>query len=185
MVHLCQRNVSRCYCSTDLETISDGQKIFYLDRPLQSQIPTRIADHHSRTTKWISKLFGYDYEITYKPDKENAAADAFSRNIIESSLDALFIHQNQIWDDIRKETETHPYMQKLNKLAEEQKGGSYTARNKLIYYKHRVVLPLQSHLISQLLQSYHDSPLGGHSGLLCTYKRLTQQFHWLFIKKVV
>jgi hypothetical protein len=29
--------------------------------------------------KWVTKLFGYDYEIIYKKDKENVVADALSR----------------------------------------------------------------------------------------------------------
>jgi hypothetical protein len=29
--------------------------------------------------KWVTKLFGYDYEIIYKKGKENVVADAFSR----------------------------------------------------------------------------------------------------------
>jgi hypothetical protein len=29
--------------------------------------------------KWVTKLFGYDYEIVYKKDKENVVVDAVSR----------------------------------------------------------------------------------------------------------
>jgi hypothetical protein len=29
--------------------------------------------------KWVTKLFGYDYEIIYKKGKDNVAADALSR----------------------------------------------------------------------------------------------------------
>ncbi|KAF2300131.1 hypothetical protein GH714_009331 [Hevea brasiliensis] len=45
-------------------------------------------------------------------------------------------------------------------------------------YEIRVVLPPQSPIIHQLLKEFHDSPIGGHSGVLCTYKRLAQQFYW-------
>jgi hypothetical protein len=29
--------------------------------------------------KWVTKLFGYDYEIIYKKGKDNVVADALSR----------------------------------------------------------------------------------------------------------
>ncbi|KAF2282594.1 hypothetical protein GH714_043223 [Hevea brasiliensis] len=41
-----------------------------------------------------------------------------------------------------------------------------------------VVVPPQSPIIHQLLKEFHDSPIGGHSGILRTYKRLVQQFYW-------
>jgi hypothetical protein len=33
--------------------------------------------------KWVTKLFGYDYEIIYKKVKENVVADALSRKYEE------------------------------------------------------------------------------------------------------
>ena len=33
--------------------------------------------------KWVTKLFGYDYEIIYKKGKENMVVDALSRKYEE------------------------------------------------------------------------------------------------------
>ncbi|KAL5559516.1 hypothetical protein UlMin_035727 [Ulmus minor] len=41
--------------------------------------------------KWVAKLLGYDYEILYKPDRENSAADALSRVPGSPTLNALFV----------------------------------------------------------------------------------------------
>ena len=39
--------------------------------------------------KWVTKLFGYDYEIIYKKEKDNVVADALSRKYEEGSLFSL------------------------------------------------------------------------------------------------
>lgn len=55
----------------------------------------------------------------------------------------------------------------------------------MILYKNRVVIPPDSDLIVQLLQEFHDSPSGGHSGVLRTYKRIAAQFYWPSLPKSV
>ena len=67
--------------------------------------------------KWVTKLLGYDYEITYKPGKENQAADALSRVMGSPSLDALTIQQSLIRDLIKKEATNNDYMKKVAKLS--------------------------------------------------------------------
>lgn len=71
-----------------------GRKYFIQidQRSLKYLLKQRISTPEQQ--KWVSKLFGYDYEIMYKPDKENTAADALSRQVKRPSLDALFVHQN-------------------------------------------------------------------------------------------
>lgn len=59
----------------------------------------------------MGKLVGYDYEITYKPSKTNSAADALSRVHGSPTLDAIFIPQATIWDDIRALNATDTYLQ--------------------------------------------------------------------------
>ena len=41
--------------------------------------------------KWVTKFFGYDYEIIYKKGKENVVVDALSRKYEEGSLFFLSI----------------------------------------------------------------------------------------------
>jgi hypothetical protein len=54
------------------------------------------TDHQSlkyflEQQKWVTKLFGYDYEIIYKKGKDNVVADAWSRKYEdEGSLFSLF-----------------------------------------------------------------------------------------------
>ena len=49
--------------------------------------------------KWVTKLFGYDYEIIYKKGKDNVVADALSRKYEdEGSLFSLsFIVPDWLW----------------------------------------------------------------------------------------
>jgi hypothetical protein len=56
--------------------------------------------------------------------------------------------------------------------------GPYAWRNELLYFKGRVVIPSQADLRSQLLHEMHDTKIGGHSGVLRTFKKLSQQFYW-------
>lgn len=129
-------------------------------RILKHLLSQRIA--MLRQQKWISKLFEYDYEIVYKLGKENKVADALSRQDDGPFLDALFVYEHHLWEDIRKETTEHPYMQQISTTVHDQLGGPYQWKNGLLHYKHGVMIPLGSKIIPQLLHVYHDSQLGGY-----------------------
>lgn len=49
----------------------------------------------------------------------------------------------------------------------------------VLKYKGRLVLSKNSSLIPAIWNIYHDSVLGGHSGFLRTYRRLTGELYWL------
>jgi hypothetical protein len=46
--------------------------------------------------KWVTKLFGYDYEIIYKKGKDNVVVDALSRNMNMKDPFFLFHSLSQI-----------------------------------------------------------------------------------------
>ena len=52
--------------------------------------------------KWVSKLLGYDYEITYKLGKENFVVDALFRVVGNPCLNTLFVPQTSLWNEIIK-----------------------------------------------------------------------------------
>lgn len=74
----------------------------------------------------MSKLLGYDYEIIYKPSKENSAVYALSCVIGSPYINTIFVSQAQIWDEIKETVVNHPYIQKIGKLAIEKPRAPYT-----------------------------------------------------------
>lgn len=119
--------------------------------------------------KWMSKLVGYDYEITYKPGKANAAADALSRVADSPLLNTISVSYNSIWEDLRTLAKTDPYLVRIGSKATENPGRPYAWRDGLVCYNNRVVVPPSSPLIKQLLHEHHNTVMGGHSGVLRTF----------------
>ena len=101
------------------------------------------------------------------------------------TLNALFVLQVKIWEEIKTASADDAYMACISKLTTIKPDLPYTNCHGLIFYKNRVVVPPQSHIPKQLLHEFHDSPLGGHFGVLRTYKRITQQFYWPSMYRMV
>ena len=54
-----------------------------------------------------------------------------------------------------------------------------------LFYKNRLVLPSSSPFISTILQEGHASPMGGHSGVLKTLKKISVSFYWEGMKGAI
>ena len=162
-----------------------GRK-FYIktdQRSLKFFLDQRVATPEQQ--KWVAKLLGYDYEIIFRPGRENSAADALSRRQESPLLAALHFSEVDIWKQIREASKSDSYVQLLGKKAGDPPHGNLTWRDGLLLYKGKVVVPADHSLRAKLLYEVHDSKVGGHSGILRTYRRLQQQFYWPKMHKAV
>ena len=129
--------------------------------------------------KWLTNLLGYDFEILYQPGPQNKVADALSRKEQLPELNSLTT-QGIVDMEIEKDEELQKIIKKLEMNHEET--SKYQWEKGRLLYKGRVVLPKTSSLIPSLLHTFHDSILGGHSGVLRTYKRMSGELHWQGMK---
>ncbi|CAL1394368.1 unnamed protein product [Linum trigynum] len=162
-----------------------GQKFhIYTDqRSLKYLLDQRVAtpDQH----KWVSKLLGFDYELHYRTGASNRAADALSRMGEGEQLHAMTSPIATVWDEVRAAIHSNPYLQAVKAKALSETPGHYAFRAGLVYYRDRVVLPPLSSLVTTILQEFHDSPMGGHSGAQRTLARVARHFYWPQMGKAV
>lgn len=119
--------------------------------------------------KWVCKLMGFDFDISYKPGPSNRVADALSRKTDgEVVLNTLVTSSIIDWDLLYKEVDTDPFLTRL-KTDIITGNGEYTGFivfSGRLLYKQRVVIPKALSFIPHLLREYHDSPVGGILGML-------------------
>ncbi|KAA0051377.1 T32E20.30 [Cucumis melo var. makuwa] len=134
--------------------------------------------------KWLTKMLGYDFEILYQPGQQNKAADPLSRLEQTPKLNAMTTHGIIDMEVVGKEVEKDGELQKIIKRLKEypEEGGRYQWDNERLLYKGRVIISKTSSLIPNLLHTFHDFILEGHSGFLRTYKRMSGELHWLGMK---
>jgi hypothetical protein len=66
-------------------------------------------------------------------------------------------------DEVKKDPSSHPHFQIFEEL---------------LFFKGRLYIPPMSSFKQVLLDEFHSSPLGGHSGIAKTYGRLKENVFW-------
>lgn len=82
------------------------------------------------------------------------------------------------WSELFKELEQDVFLSCLKKDVEGGGNGEilhFSVAGGRLMYKNRVVIPKHSIFVTKLLQEYHDSLVGGHSGELKTYLRIGEK----------
>lgn len=131
---------------------------------------------------YLSKLLGYHYNILYKPRKTNTVVDALSRcfeptvaklNML-STLQFLFIEE--LCRELSSDADYQTHCQQV--IADPSLARDFTVSNGLLLHKRRIWLPSSSRFKNLLLKEYHETPIGGHAGVVKTLKRLSANFCW-------
>ncbi|KAH9668238.1 hypothetical protein KPL70_021339 [Citrus sinensis] len=150
--------------------------------------------HHEKTKHIDIKLHFIRHEVSrgdvkmVKIHTDVNPADILTKAVpvakFEFSLDLVglgctkLVQLNHVtvWEEIKTAATGDDYIQQVTTLAETQPTGLYTTKNGLVFYNGRVVVPHQ--IRDKLMFEAHNTRIGGHSGVLRTYKRLAQQFYW-------
>ena len=73
----------------------------------------------------------------------------------------------------RRSVDTH---QKLHQ--DPSKSDTFSWKNDSLWHKDRLYLCKNSQLKKKILLEFHNSPLGGHLGILKTYQGVKKEFFW-------
>ena len=127
----------------------------------------------------MTKLFGYDYEIIYKKNKDNVVADVLSQKYEEEgSIFSLSFIVPDWLQVVRQEWLHDPksshLIQKLQSIS--LVSPVYSWLHDEIQYKGHLYLSKQSQIKSTMLFELHSTPIVGHSGFTKTYDMVKCSF---------
>jgi len=152
---------------------------------------THLNDQRLSTSwqqKVFTKLLGLRYRIIYKKGADNTAADALSRRAHPDEACCVISVATPQWcADIIHGYSVDPQTQRLmTKLTTSTTScAPFTLSDGVIRHKKRIWVRNNSALQQQIIQAFHSSPLGGHSGVPATTKRIKAFFAWPGLRKHV
>jgi len=132
--------------------------------------------------RWTSKLQGYDFQILYRPGKQNVVVDALSRQDTDppSMLLALSSLIPLLFEELHQFYSTIEGTKLVDACAKDtQRPNLFSARHGLLFFRHQVFQPDTNNFRNRILQELHESPTAGHSGIKPTLARIVVAFYWL------
>ncbi|CAM8994324.1 unnamed protein product [Rhodiola kirilowii] len=142
-------------------------------QPLRTILTQTI--HTPEQQKWIAKLMGFDFEVKYRPGRNNGPADALSR-VPEASMAAMQGHSRPVYGILlvlrnlyQRDVTALQLYKDIQQHPEQHEG--YQILDGLILYRDRLLVPKDPTLKDLILQEYHDTLLGGHAGVQRTLSR--------------
>lgn len=131
--------------------------------------------------KWLSRLLGYDYVITYRKGKENIAADSLSRIYDNNGSCAGITVIKPSWrDELHDSYLNDNHAQEI--LSEITINGGTVNNYSLVQddlrWGGRYYVGTGNDLRKKIGVNIHSNSEGGHSGISATIKKVEQLFYW-------
>ncbi|MGH2639958.1 MAG: reverse transcriptase domain-containing protein, partial [Rhabdochlamydiaceae bacterium] len=160
------------------KVITDHQSLRYL----------QTQPHLSpRQVRWSEFLQDYDFDVEYKPGKQNVVADALSRRPDHATTteavqcNALFNSSAQVSKEYAKRIKAAYLADKgcRDILANPQQYQThFTVKNEMIYCGQQLYIPPDKQIRAELLLEAHDAPTSGHVGTAKTVELLARTYYW-------
>ena len=139
----------------------------------------------ARIARLTLKLLDFNFNILYKKGKENKVADALSRNAINIISELDNENENVIINLNSYDIKTLQYKDQfcidiINAINNKEvnknikrKSRQFLILDEILYHKHFVppkdftnLLVAPKSIVNDILKSYHESPMGGHTGIV-------------------
>ncbi|KAD2804662.1 hypothetical protein E3N88_38039 [Mikania micrantha] len=162
--------------------MQNRKPIAYFSKALSDRNLSKSAGSLLQTNRiWVAKLLGYNFDIHYKPGRENRAADALSRSadvgeFVQAISSPVWLQGAKLIEEAQADKDIQDLKQKYSQ--QPTKYPEYSIKQGVLHYRNRVVIPRTSAFIPLLLQEFHTTPSGGHSGFYRTYRRLAANLYW-------
>jgi hypothetical protein len=102
--------------------------------------------------KWISKLFGFDFTIEFRPGHLNTTADALScREPEDPRVAAVSAPTFSLYDDLSAELAGDAALRQLRDTVVADRGAPWFVVDGLILYGPRVYIPAMSRVLPAVL----------------------------------
>jgi hypothetical protein len=160
---------------TKFKVVTDHRSLQYLQT--QPHLSTRQV-------RWSEFLQQFDYEISYRPGKENILADALSRrpdHKLTAVRESIPIVDHTILDEIKRCYQTDPVTRNILQHGHQK----FAVKDGLIYNQKRIWVPHDNSLRTRLLTEQHDTPTSGHLGEYKTLERLQRHFYWPDMRRMI
>lgn len=129
---------------------------------------------------YLAKLLDYDYTIEYRSGSGNAAADALSRVPPQGQCLTLSFPTFEFLGTLYASLLQSPgFLDMRNKVRTSPNDyPDYTIHRDLLFYHNKLWLPSDCSFIPSLLEEFHSTLLGGHTGIAKTFRHLHANFYW-------